>query len=76
MMNKKQFTWFQFGFKNKNPYKIRVYLLMGRSKGIEPLNAGATNQCVNHFTNSAIQNYMHLINASSILANILNKINI
>jgi hypothetical protein len=29
-------------------------LRLGRYVGIEPTNAGSTNQCVNHFTNTAI----------------------
>ena len=28
--------------------------MLGRNMGIEPMHAGSTNRCVNHFTNSAI----------------------
>ena len=47
---------------------------MGRRVGIEPTNAGATNQSVNHFTNAAVHSALHKCN--SILTNKLNKINI
>lgn len=38
----------------KKPSKLDSNFNMGRTTGIEPASAGATNQSVNHFTTYAI----------------------
>ena len=38
----------------KNVATTTLNFIMGRLTGIEPANVGTTNQCVNHFTTTAM----------------------
>ena len=38
---------------------FRLFSILGRNMGIEPMRAGATIRCVNHFTNSAMHKYIN-----------------